>query len=89
MLIHLLMRTCHTCPFRTGPVCLKDGKRIVEHVKAHDCPAGNYPDAGLGDTLRRLIERFGVERVWKRLVGPNCGCEKRRKWLNRLMAYRR
>lgn len=46
-------------------------------------------DSGLGDTLERLIAKFGgnkFKQIAKRL-GVNCGCEDRQKYLNERYPY--
>ncbi|MFO0899336.1 MAG: hypothetical protein U0836_18075 [Pirellulales bacterium] len=37
---------------------------------------------GLGDSVARVLARFGVH------ARPGCGCGRRRAWLNRLWPYR-
>ena len=47
-------------------------------------------DKGLGDTIHRHLARFGadaVTKVYRRLVGKDCGCKDRQERLNRLFPY--
>lgn len=40
---------------------------------------------GLGDTLKNLFEKIGVDKaakLYEKITGSRCACEKRRKWLN-------
>lgn len=48
------------------------------------------PAVGLGDLTERLLKKIGIDESRyveaKKLFGlaPNCGCAKRRKWLNKV-----
>lgn len=45
---------------------------------------------GLGDTLKALLEQLGAERaarLYAWITGRSCGCEARRRWLNRWWPY--
>jgi len=47
---------------------------------------------GIGNSIQRVAKRTGIERIilWLRQqFGFDCGCERRRLWLNRLMPYRK
>lgn len=49
-------------------------------------------DTGLGDTIARNLFRFGADafkRLFKRIVGKDCGCDRRREKLNQLYRYAR
>jgi hypothetical protein len=94
------LTTCHRCPRRQAIcagacACLEDGRDIVLHARAHDCPLGKFaPPAarGLGDLVAIWAGRLGGERIaraWKRVTGKNCGCQKRREQLNRLVPFRK
>jgi hypothetical protein len=41
-------------------------------------------DKGFGDTLARWIRYIAKPFVW---LSMNCGCDKRRKWLNKTFPY--
>lgn len=42
---------------------------------------------GLGDTVAWLTRTTRIDRLIKRIF-TNCGCDKRRRWLNRIIPYR-
>tara|TARA_R100001163_G_C5056932_1_gene193430 strand:+ start:1394 stop:1534 length:141 start_codon:yes stop_codon:yes gene_type:complete len=44
-------------------------------------------DKGLGDTIERITKATGIKKVVEK-VNPNCGCNKRRKILNKLIPYK-
>lgn len=44
------------------------------------------PSRGLGDTVAKITRATGIERAVKwlsEITGMDCGCEKRREWLNK------
>jgi hypothetical protein len=43
---------------------------------------------GLGDTIQKITEATGVEKVVKKFFGDDCGCDKRRDRLNKMFPYR-
>lgn len=43
---------------------------------------------GLGDTIQKVTEATGVEKVVKKFFGEDCGCDKRRERLNKMFPYR-
>lgn len=42
---------------------------------------------GLGDTIAKVTEATGIDKVVKAVVGDDCGCEERRKKLNAIFPY--
>ena len=44
---------------------------------------------GLGDTVEKVLEKTGIAKVAKWLLGEDCGCEERKEKLNNLFRYRR
>jgi hypothetical protein len=91
---------CHTCPRRQKEcagacACLEDGRDIIKHAEAGDCPLGHHvraPAAGLGDVAADVAKRLGAEwaaAVWSGITGRDCGCDKRRRQLNRLVPFGR
>jgi hypothetical protein len=43
---------------------------------------------GLGDTVHNILASFGItEKRLQKVINRTCGCDKRRKWLNKLMPY--
>jgi len=44
---------------------------------------------GLGDSIEKLTESTGIKRVVKKVVGDkDCGCNKRKEHLNKLLPYK-
>lgn len=78
-------------------VCEADPERrnIIEHAEHLGCPLGFFDGKPLekriplaGDLVAALTAKFGIDRAAKfaaKLAGKaDCGCDKRRAWLNRL-----
>lgn len=85
MSVPLRISICHRCPMRerdfTPPACrcTVDGRDILEHVMAGDCPEGHYagvialpvpppakPDIPLaGDVVEAIAHRIGADRLAK------------------------
>jgi hypothetical protein len=42
---------------------------------------------GLGDTVEKVLEVTGVAEVAKAVLGDDCGCDKRKRWLNVAFPY--
>lgn len=42
---------------------------------------------GLGDTVEKVLEKTGVAKVAKFVLGEDCNCDKRKEFLNRLFPY--
>ena len=66
------------------------GWRIVavdgQRIRCGRCGAMVYVGrVGLGDWLERRLGAFGwwYKRTWRRWTGRDCGCDRRRAWLNR------
>lgn len=43
---------------------------------------------GLGDTVAKITEATGIDKLVKFIAGEDCGCEERKKKLNELFPYR-
>jgi hypothetical protein len=52
------------------------------------CDENNEKPQGLGDTVAKVIEKVTKGRI-KPKGGGGCGCDKRRKGLNKLIPYKR
>ena len=44
---------------------------------------------GLGDTLEKVFEKTGIKKLVKFIAGEDCGCDERKKKLNKLFPYRK
>ena len=42
---------------------------------------------GLGDTVEKVFEKTGIKYVAKKVLGEDCGCNKRKETLNKLVPY--
>ncbi len=44
---------------------------------------------GLGDTVEKVTKATGLDKVAKAVLGDDCGCNKRKEWLNAKFPYYR
>jgi|TARA_R100001244_G_scaffold111819_1_gene82706 hypothetical protein len=45
---------------------------------------------GLGDSIEKIIKSMGIKKVVKKIAGKkDCGCNKRKKQLNKLVPYKK
>ena len=44
---------------------------------------------GLGDSIERVLKKTGIDKVAKKVLGDDCGCEERKKALNKMFPYSR
>jgi len=42
---------------------------------------------GLGDTIAKITEATGIDKLVKFVAGEDCGCDKRKEKLNKLFPY--
>ena len=49
----------------------------------------NENPIGLGDTIENVLEKTGIAKVAKFILGDDCNCEARKKKLNELFPYRK
>jgi hypothetical protein len=42
---------------------------------------------GLGDTIAKITEATGIDKIVKFIAGEDCGCEERKEKLNKLFPY--
>ena len=43
---------------------------------------------GFGDTVEKFTSATGIKTVVKATFGDNCGCNKRKEWLNKKIPYK-
>ena len=43
---------------------------------------------GLGDTIEKITEATGIKKTVKKISGDDCGCNKRKKQLNKILPYK-
>ena len=48
----------------------------------------NMESKGLGDTIAKITEATGIDKVVEAVVGEDCGCKERRAKLNNLFPYK-
>ena len=44
---------------------------------------------GLGDSIEKALKATGIDKVAKKILGDDCGCEERNKKLNQMFPYAR
>ena len=44
---------------------------------------------GLGDSIEKALKATGMDKVAKKVLGDDCGCEERKQKLNKLFPYAR
>ena len=44
---------------------------------------------GLGDSVEKVLKATGIDKIAKKVLGDDCGCEKRKQALNKLYPYAR
>jgi hypothetical protein len=44
---------------------------------------------GLGDSVEKILKATGIDKVAKKVLGDDCGCEERKKKLNQMFPYSR
>ena len=44
---------------------------------------------GLGDSVEKVLKATGIDKVAKKVLGDDCGCEERKKALNKIFPYAR
>ena len=64
----------------------KRTKAYKEWKKNFDAENKNKPE-GLGDTVEKITEAIGIKKAVKFLAGEDCGCDERKKKLNKLFKY--
>ena len=42
---------------------------------------------GLGDSIEKALKATGIDKVAKKVLGDDCGCEKRKESLNKMFPY--
>ncbi len=42
---------------------------------------------GLGDSIEKALKATGIDKVAKKVLGEDCGCEERKEKLNKLFPY--
>lgn len=44
---------------------------------------------GLGDSIAKVTQATGIDKVVKAVVGEDCGCKQRQEKLNQLFPYKK
>tara|TARA_R100000781_G_scaffold111643_1_gene78270 strand:+ start:306 stop:665 length:360 start_codon:yes stop_codon:yes gene_type:complete len=44
---------------------------------------------GLGDSVEKVLKATGIDKVAKKILGDDCGCEERKQKLNKMFPYSR
>lgn len=76
----------------------KDPRQIAAQARRRLCerrpeqckpPAPPATGKGLGDALASVFEATGVTWLVHKIWGQNCGCQRRRDWLNWIFSSKR
>ena len=43
---------------------------------------------GLGDTVEKALKATGIDKIAKKVLGDDCGCEERKEKLNQMFPYK-
>tara|TARA_R100001594_G_scaffold141086_3_gene186742 strand:- start:227 stop:577 length:351 start_codon:yes stop_codon:yes gene_type:complete len=46
-------------------------------------------EKGLGDSIEKVLKKTGIDKVAKKILGDDCGCEERKEKLNKMFPYAR
>tara|TARA_R100000655_G_scaffold4623_3_gene14951 strand:+ start:3006 stop:3362 length:357 start_codon:yes stop_codon:yes gene_type:complete len=44
---------------------------------------------GLGDSVEKVLKATGIDKIAKKILGDDCGCEERKQKLNKMFPYGR
>ena len=44
---------------------------------------------GIGDDIEKVLKATGIDKVAKKILGEDCGCDERKKKLNQMFPYAR
>ncbi len=61
--------------------------KVDKRTKAYKQSIKNKP-TGAGDIVENVLEKTGVAKVAKKVLGEDCGCDERKEFLNKLMPVR-
>lgn len=68
--------------------------KVIQEIENEGVTLDNYlqkDPQGLGDTVERALKKFGLDDsfVQKAMGIGGCGCQKRKKFLNRIFPYKK
>jgi hypothetical protein len=66
-------------------------RKILTKTKKQESVINENRSAGLGDTVEKIADATGVKKVVDNIystIGKDCGCNKRKQLLNKLMPYK-
>ena len=63
----------------------RPSKKTIEASKTKT----EKPSSGLGDTIQKITEVTGIQKLVHFIAGEDCGCEERKAKLNKLFMYRK
>ena len=63
-------------------------KKIDKRTREYKEYIKNNPQ-GVGDVIETILERTGVAKIVKAVLGDDCGCDERKEALNKLMPIRK
>ena len=62
-------------------------KDMLQEAQEKESSLVESPSEGLGDTLEKVFKATGIDKVAKAVLGDDCGCNKRKDALNKLIPY--
>ena len=66
---------------------LHDIETVIQREINKDLP--KHESEGLGDTIEKVFEATGISKLAKWVLGEDCGCDERKKKLNKMFPYHR
>ena len=50
---------------------------------------GEFKSKGLGDSIEKITKATGIKKIVKKVIGNDCGCDKRKEFLNKKFPYKK
>lgn len=63
-------------------------KKIDKRTKEYKESIKKKPE-GAGDIIENVLEKTGVAKIAKKVLGEDCGCDERKEYLNKIMPIRK
>ena len=69
----------------------QEADRVVEEIKQQGHSLDDSPSEGLGDTIEKVLKKFGItqEKIESVIGSKGCGCSERKKWFNKIFSYKK
>ena len=68
----------------------EEADRVVKEIKQQGHKLDDNPSEGLGDTIEKVLKKFGItqEKIENVIGSKGCGCSERKKWFNKIFSYK-